>query len=218
MDDSGIRLKEFLLKKGIEQKIVAEYLQVTPQYINAICQGRKNVSKKFANLLQKEYNVNAGWLLTGNGEMTNDTGEAKEYDIDVIMLPVINLDARGGFGENGESGLEYITERMPFSRNIARDGDVVIPVFGDSMEPKFPSGSYILIRLVAMWQEYLELGASYVIELIDDRRILKNIQRSDDNDKFLLESVNPKFEPMEIPKKMIRRIYQVLMSIKRETI
>lgn len=86
------------------------------------------------------------------------------------------------------------------------------------MEPKFPSGSYILIRLVAMWQEYLELGASYVIELIDDRRILKNIQRSDDNDKFLLESVNPKFEPMEIPKKMIRRIYQVLMSIKRETI
>ena len=203
---------EGLTLSGLARKIGA-----SPQNMYDIRSGKvSGVSSEIADKIISVYpQYTKIWIMTGEGDINNRTDKSNP---DVIMVPVINLDARGGFGENDERGLEYITERMPFSRNIARDGDVVIPVFGDSMEPKFPSGSYILIRLVAMWQEYLELGASYVIELIDDRRVLKNIQRSDDKDKFLLESVNPKFEPMEIPKKMIRRIFQVLMSIKRETL
>ena len=217
MDDSGSRLKNFLIKEGIEQKDVAEFLQITPQYINAICQGRKNVSKKFAQSLQDKYGVNAGWLLTGDGNMMKDE-KTPSIHPDVVMVPVYNLDARGGFGENDEIAPEYVTDHMPFSRNIARDGDVVIPIYSDSMTPKFPAGSFVLIRNIQMWREYIEFGASYVVEFLDGRRVIKNIQRSPEKNNFLLESVNPKYEPMDIPKSTIRRIFQVLMSVKRETL
>ena len=217
MDDSGSRLKDFLIKEGIEQNDVAEFLQITPQYINAICQGRKNVSKKFASALQDKYGVNAGWLLTGDGNMMKDEKTPLIHP-DVVMVPVYNLDARGGFGENDELAPEYVTEHMPFSRSIARDGDVVIPIYSDSMTPKFPSGSFVLIRNIQMWREYIEYGASYVLEFMDGRRVIKNIQRSKEKNNFLLESVNPKYEPTDVPKTMIRRIFQVLMSVKRETL
>ena len=134
------------------------------------------------------------------------------------MIPVINLDARGGFLSNEELGAEYTTKLMPFSRTMAREGDFVIPIYGNSMEPKYPSGSMVLIRKIDLWKEYLELGATYVLELIDGRRIIKTVQRSSSPDSFLLESINPKYEPTDIPKSMVKLVFRVIMSIQRETI
>ena len=136
---------------------------------------------------------------------------------DVVLVPVVNLDARGGFGENvvidtSENRLGV----MPFSRSIAREGDLVIPVYGDSMSPKYPSGSMVLIRNVPMWREYIELGAAYVIELVDERRLIKNVQKGKSDDCLRLESINPDYQPSDIPKTMIRHIFRVLMSVRRE--
>ena len=137
---------------------------------------------------------------------------------EVIMVPVINLDARGGFAANDELGTEYATDLMPFSKRIAQTGDIVIPVYGDSMTPKFPSGCMVLIRKVERWREYIELGATYVMELVDGRRLIKNIKKSDNKDCFLLESINPEYQPTDIPKKMINLIFRVIMSIQRESL
>lgn len=136
---------------------------------------------------------------------------------DVLLVPVVNLDARGGFGTNEVIEPEYVIEQMPFSRSIAKEGDFVIPVYGDSMHPKYPSGSYVLIRNVPLWREYLELGAAYVLDLVDDRRLIKNVLRSSMDDSYRLESVNPKYEPTDIPKRLIRNVFRVLMSVRRET-
>jgi SOS-response transcriptional repressor LexA len=137
---------------------------------------------------------------------------------EVIMVPVFNLDARGGFASNDELRDEYVTGLMPFSRSIATEGDLVISVYGDSMAPKYPSGCMILIRKVEMWREYLELGATYVLELTDYRRIIKTIKKGSESNSFLLESINPNYEPSEVPKSMINLIFSVVMSIQRETL
>ena len=141
-----------------------------------------------------------------------------DIDKDFVIVPVINLDARGGFATNEELGMEYATDVMPFSKKIAMAGDVVIPIYGDSMTPKFPSGCMVLIRKIEMWQEYIEYGATYVMELIDGRRIIKNVKKSDNSDNFLLESINPDYQPTDIPKKMIRFVFRVIMSIQRESL
>lgn len=162
--------------------------------------------------------TNLDWLVRGIGDMRNTGVEHVHKNEDVIMIPVISLDARGGFLPNDVSGSEYVDSFMPFSKEIAREGDFVIPIFGDSMAPKYPSGSCVLIRKVVLWMEYIEYGAAYVLDLVDDRRIIKNVQKSDKKDYYLLESVNPKYDPAEIPKNMIRNVFRVLVSVRRETI
>ena len=173
------------------------------------------ISKAFPEL-------NMEWLKFGNGKMyipISHNGIIKKDKGEVLMIPIVNLDARGGFGGNDVSDTaEYTDGYMPFSRDIARPEDIVVPVYGDSMSPKFPSGSFILIRNAPMWREYVELGAPHVLELVDYGRVLKNIQRSSNKDCFLLESINPKYEPTDIPKKLILHVFRVIMAVRRETL
>ena len=208
------RLKKFAEFQNVSIREFERKCELGNSFVNHI--GQSLGVDKLEKILRVYPDLNKDWLLYGEGEMMEKS--APSIHPDVVMVPVYNLDARGGFGENDELAPEYVTEHMPFSRSIARDGDVVIPIYSDSMTPKFPSGSFVLIRNIQMWREYIEFGASYVVEFLDGRRVIKNIQRSKEKDHYLLESVNPKYEPTDVPKTMIRRIFQVLMSVKRETL
>ena len=138
---------------------------------------------------------------------------------DTILIPVVNLDSRGGMAFNEEVQTDtYITGKLPFPTSIARQGDVVIPIYGDSMEPTYKSGSMVLIREVELWREYLELGCAYVIGLVDDRRVIKTVMAGSDADHFLLVSINPAYQPQEIAKDIIRSVWRVIVSVRREAI
>lgn len=41
---------------------------------------------------------------------------------------------------------QYTIDMIPFSANVARDGDFMVSVYGDSMSPRFPNGSLVLTR------------------------------------------------------------------------
>lgn len=69
MDESGKRLREYLLDRKIGQSEVAAALNVSAAYVNMICMGKKGVGKKTAAKLQDAIGVSAGWLLTGEGNM-----------------------------------------------------------------------------------------------------------------------------------------------------
>ena len=106
---------------------------------------------------------------------------------------------------------------MPFSRSIACEGDVVVPVYGDSMAPKYPAGSFILIRPIEAWREYIELGKAYVLELADWRRVIKIVRKGSDSTHYLLDSYNIDYESAEIAKTFINHVWQVVASVNRET-
>lgn len=211
------RLREYILSLGISTSEFERNCGLSNGYVNNI---RKGIGLKSLEQILNAYpSINREWLLSGTGKSDKETKHTSEKRNDIVMIPIVNLDARGGFGSNDVTDTpEYYEGFMPFSREVARQGDIVVPVYGDSMTPKFPSGSYILIRNIPMWKEYVELGAPHVLELTDDRRLLKNIQRSSEKDCFLLESINPKYEPTDISKKLIRRIFRVLMAVRRETL
>jgi hypothetical protein len=136
---------------------------------------------------------------------------------DAIFIPVINLDVRGGLLPNAEADTnQYVMDTMPFSRSIACEGDVVVPVYGDSMSPRYPSGSHILIRPLPLWRDWLELGQSYVLELSDWRRTIKIVRKGSTADTYRLECYNVDYDTTEIPKSLIEHIWQVIMCVKRE--
>ena len=159
--------------------------------------------------------ISVEWLKNGEGEMM--AAQPATTANDALWLPVVNLDTRGGLTANAETDVEqFYTRQMPFSRSVARDGDFVMPVIGDSMTPKYPNGTFVLVRPIPTWQEYIELGATYILELLDGRRLIKDVRAGGDKDHFLLCSVNPAFDPSEIAKSFISRIYAVILSVRQD--
>ncbi len=202
------KIERIKYMKGLTQFEIASQTDVQPSYLSDMINGRVSYSDSFKKKLYEVYS-----------DLFEDELKGKNDTLDsVIMIPTLSLDARGGFLPNDEvDANSYIAKYEPFSREVAREGDFVVPVYGDSMEPKYPSGSMILIRNVEMWREYIEYGASYVIELVDKRRIIKNIQQGKDENSFLLVSINEKYEPSEIEKSLIRSVFRVIMSVRRES-
>lgn len=216
-------LKNCIKERNLTQKKLAELVNSTPPQVNNIIQGRERLGAKHTPIWSKVLNIDPLWLMTQGeqGVAPNEqpaiaTASPIPSD-DIIMVPVINLDVRGGLLPNAETDTEqFTTALMPFSRSIACEGDVVVPVFGDSMAPRYPSGSHILIRPLPMWREWLELGQSYVLELSDWRRTIKIVRKGATNDTYRLECYNVDYDTTEIPKSLIEHIWQVLMCVKRE--
>lgn len=217
------KLKFFLKAKGISQKEIAERTNSTSSQVNNLISGRDKFGLGLAKTWGEILDIDPLWLMTQGeqGVAPNEqpaiaTASPIPSD-DIIMVPVINLDVRGGLLPNAETDTEqFTTALMPFSRSIACEGDVVVPVFGDSMAPRYPSGSHILIRPLPMWREWLELGQSYVLELSDWRRTIKIVRKGATNDTYRLECYNVDYDTTEIPKSLIEHIWQVLMCVKRE--
>jgi len=218
MDKFHEDLKKWFAGQGIKQTDIAERLNISPTIVNNYLNGQRMFGKNVAMKWSNEFGLNPLWLMSG-GTQGNITGALVTITAneDIINIPIINLDVRGGLLPNVEADVEqYTIDTMPFSRKIATEGDVVVPVYGDSMSPRYPSGSHILIRPLPLWREWLELGQSYVLELSDWRRTIKIVRKGGTNETYRLECYNVDYDATEIPKSLIEHIWQVLMCVKRE--
>lgn len=217
------KLRFFLKSHNIKQKELAEKVGVSAVTINNLLNGRDNFGAKAAAKWSQVLGLNPLWLLTQGeqGEMLLNEPSAqptpKATDPDIINIPILSLDARGGFLPNDKADIEqYTIGTMPFNKQIAHTGDVVIPVYGDSMTPKYPAGSFILIRPIEAWREYIELGRSYVLELADWRRIIKIVRKGSDSTHYTLDSYNVDYESNEVSISFINNMWLVVASVNRE--
>lgn len=214
-------LKNRIKEKKITQRGLAELVKSTPPQVNNIIQGRERLGAKHTPTWSKVLDIDPLWLMTQGEQGTppiasEQVAPAKR---DVINIPILSPDAKGGFGTNSEVDIsEYTIGTMPFNRQIAHTGDIVIPVYGDSMAPRYPAGSYVLIRHIDQWREYIELGRAYVLELTDWRRLIKIVRRGHDTTHYTLESYNTAYDSSEIAKQLINDVWLVVASVTREDI
>lgn len=204
----GLSVNEFVAKTGIKTK----------QAVYDILHGKtKSISPAMESKIISCFpEIRRSWLLTGEGDMLLAPSPPKDT-IGPVMVPKYSGDSRGGPKYNQEVDTNYYVESyIPFSREIAREGDVAITIYGDSMEPVYREGSLVLIRRIDMWREYIDLGRTYVVELMDDRRMIKIVKAGSDNDHLLLSSINPAFDPQEVSKAFIRSVWMVIASVRRE--
>ena len=70
LSDFGNRLAEFLKKKNIAQKELAEQLGISKLTINRYIQNKMTPSIEFINILKEKYaDLNSNWLITGEGSI-----------------------------------------------------------------------------------------------------------------------------------------------------
>lgn len=224
MNDFNKTLKNYLRGQGLTHAGIAERLDVSPTIVSNYLNGQRTFGKLVASKWADAFGIDPLWLMTqgeqgnspnGSPPITTETALPAE----IINVPILSPDAAGGFRPNDQADIEqYSIGTMPFSRTIAHTGDIVIPVYGDSMAPRYPAGSYVLIRPIEAWREYIELGRAYVLELVDWRRLIKIVRKGSDTLHYLLESYNVGYDSDEVAKSFINSVWLVVASVNREEI
>ena len=212
MDETGSRLKYYLESEGITQSEVADYLGMAKQYVNAICQCRKNVSKKTAARLQEGFGVSAAWLLTGDGEMY---AQEKEQQVNVPVQsktagkPYYNVDFRLGFDvllNDQTQNPDYLIDFPPYN-----DCDCWCNAYGNSMYPTIASGDIVALKRITDIS-YLINGEIYAIVTSNGLRTIKRIR--DNGTTFTLIADNKEVGDQNIPKEMVTHVFLVRGTIK----
>ena len=220
------RLKLLIKSKGDTLNNVCVRANISEQSLNELLYGHDAIDIGLLFKVTNLYgNISLKWLLKGEGEMYSDDLEEQEEllpqanitrpKVNYKLLPIINLDIVGGNNNVEADTAEYIMGYIPFVE--AREGDVCCFISGNSMNPLYPAGVAVQIRKVELWQDFVEFGNVYVLDLIDGRRLIKEIRKGKNEDCFTLHSYNADYEDVPIPKRIIRSVWQVIQKLEKVT-
>lgn len=186
-------LKSNRLKKKLSQQQVADYIGVSQRTYGMYEQGvRKPKHDKVVKLMEildvKVINTDVIPYFDGrvSAGLLLGIGEGKEIPDGEVKVPGLN------------------------------DCDFAINVWGDSMYPKFCSGEIIVCKSIPIDKElsYVRFGEPYVI-LCDDGLVLKYLKKGKDNNHLAFESENKNFEPYQVHKSRVKKIFLVKSVITR---
>ena len=221
MDDSGLRLGQFLKTERLTQVAAGMAMDVSPQYINAVVKGHKGLSKTKAMKLQEVFGVSAAWLLTGEGQM-----KVKELPSGIDMLaedneeikpeiskrkgrPYYNVDFALGFdlmANDQTDRFDYLVDFAPYNHC-----DCWCNVHGDSMHPTIASGDMVALKRIYDFR-YLINGEIYAIVTTNGLRTIKRVR--DNGETFTLIADNQEVGEQIIPKQLVTHVYHVRGTIK----
>lgn len=207
------RLNQLIDNKGVTPYYLSQMTKVSQATISRLRSDETakpsiSTNKKIADY----FNVNADWLLTGDGDMT----EASTYDnlLDnaeqaLYTVPLLPISAQGGaLNEFVASVKESDCEKIisPIS-----GVDFAITVSGDSMAPEYPSGSQVLIKRINE-RAFIDWGKTYVLDTCNGT-VIKNLYPSENKGKVTCKSINPSYPSFDISLTDIYGIYRVLMCM-----
>lgn len=165
------KLNKFLIDRGLTQKDVAQTLNVSEQYVNALIKGRSKFGKKQAASWEKYFGLSASWLLTGEGEMLKN--------VSTINHNVVHGDANNSIvGDN--NNVSYAPNKYGDSPGLERNWAPVIPASVAHM-PEFDILGHVTKQLTGGSVERLYSGTANidVWHYIDDDALLPYYRRGD---------------------------------------
>lgn len=201
------------------QNDFAKMLNMKSGSLSDVLRGKDGmgVSNAIKDRLELKYGINREWLTTGEGEpyLKKDPiiRESKEgvpfYDLSLTDSRLEDIIVT-------EEEVEYFVNYKPFN-----DCTAYLPVFGDSMYPKYASGEIIAVKAITNF-DVLQWGESYVIMTdasTNGIRSIKNIHEHTDRSKIILRSSNPNFRgDTVIEKKNISSLFIIKGKITRNLI
>lgn len=182
-----------------------------------------------SNWTQKGYSVGRGvvseivdafplidkdWLLTGEG------GMLKGRDANIETLPAhtirywVDVEATAG----GVQLFDDLVSNNHIDISIPefRDCTDAVNLYGDSMLPLYKSGQIIILK---EWKEsFIDFGNVYLIITKEGNRMVKYLRKGADNDHWLCTSENEDFDPFEIEKSDILKLFLVKGSISKNVL
>lgn len=212
------RLKIIIDKLNFKtQKDFAEKLNIQAGSLSDIVRGKggMKISSAIKDKLTLIFNVNQEWITTGVGEpflkkgpMISETKEGVPY-FDISL-------SEANSSVFMEEEPAYFVNYKPFN-----DCTAYLPVYGDSMYPKYASGEIIAVKEVTNF-DVLLWGEAYVImgdETTNDIRSIKLVHQHANPEKLILRSSNPNFKgETVIAKSGIKAMFIIKGKITRNLI
>ena len=215
------RFALYMSKKGLNDNQVTKDCNLSQGLIGQARTGKSDLgSRTIDKILSIYQDLSRVWLLTGEGEMLNDTEyfckSASPHSqipeaVDSTYVLLLPTSAQGGSlndfvvsirGQDCEKVVSPI-----------KDVDLAVQVSGDSMAPEYPNGSRVFIKKINE-QAFIEWGKAYVLDTCNGT-VIKLLVPSDKEGYVRCLSINPDpiFAPFDIALKDIFGIYKVLLSM-----
>ena len=215
MDKSLIlnKIKSHLnLKSDTE---LANFLGIKPQVLSN-WRARNTFDTEL--IYTKCVDIDANWLLTGEGEMlkseTTKTETSKEESVKGI--PLVNATAIGGYGNNVFSFEERdVKDYYVIPKFKHKQVDFMIEVEGSSMYPKYNSGDVVACRIIKE-RNFIQWNKTHVIATREQGIIIKRIKPSDTPNSLLMVSDNESYDPFNVPEEEIEGLAIVVGVIRLE--
>lgn len=211
------RILEYISYKGITVQMFENKANISN---GAVSKMGDNTRRKTLDKISNSFpDLNINWLITGVGQMCNDSPEENEgNEVPRINyakgVPYYNVDFIGGFDVvlNDQTTVpEYLIDFKKYN-----EATCWCNVTGHSMEPEINNGDIIALKRIDDFS-FLPLGEVYAIVTKNGMRTIKRIGPSESEDCYSLVPTNkaPEYGVQELRKDMILAIFQVLGCMKR---
>ncbi len=216
-----------LIRKKLEmtQEQLAQRLGVGKAALSMIETGKAGLSSRNLNIMVQEFNVNAEWVETGNGEMFTAEPDLKKFmlrtdsSVPLQSVPLYSIEGTAGLvplfsNPDGAKPVNYI--HIP---NLPKC-DGAIYIVGDSMYPLLKSGDIVLYKQILdisniFWGDMYLLS----IDLDGEEYVtVKYIQKSEDPNCVRLVSQNQHHADKEIEVSRIRALALIKASVRMNSI
>ena len=210
------RFDKYMEIKGLNDNKVTIQLGLSVGVLGKSRKPDRDLSDKVVEQILNFYtDLNAVWLLTGEGEMFKTGTELNSANDcnceEVTYVPLLPLASKGGSIDECTSSAkpadcELILSPTPYAQ-------YAITIRGDSMYPEYPNGTIAFIKEIDA-DLFIEWGRSYVLDTYNGS-VTKVLVPSSREGYVRCLSLNPdeRFAPFEVPLKAVRKIYKILLSI-----
>lgn len=210
-EDTKMRLMQFIKHLGMTTRTFEIKCGMSNGYIRSM---RKGLGEdKLNNVLNTFPQLSRNWLLFGEGDMLNNPTQQSDdgSEPDGHIRYWVDVSATGGSLDFLANPDEHKTKWINVP-NFSECTDAV-NFWGDSMTPLYHSGEVIILK---EWKEsFIDYGNVYLVITRNGNRMVKYLRRSTDESKVLCVSENKEFDPFEIDKTDILKLFVVKGSIKK---
>lgn len=128
-------------------------------------------------------------------------------------IPLIPIDAMAGaLTENSQAVMEYECEHYVIP--MFKGAEFLIPVKGDSMQPKYYSGDIVACKRLPL-DTFFQWNRTYVIDS-EQGVLIKRVKQGVDENHIILVSDNPEYDPFPLEKAKIYSLSLVIGVVRAE--
>lgn len=209
------RLQLFIKHKGLTNKAFELQCGLGNGFVSKV---GDSIRREKLLLISKAFpDLDTDWVINEKGKMlktaTPSTSTSPKISY-TTGVPYYDVDFIGGFDlvENDQT----MTPAYNIDFKAYDKATCWCNITGHSMEPEINHGDIIALRKIDDFS-FLPAGEVYAIVTTNDMRTVKRIGISDNPDNYRLIPTNksPEYGVQELPKRMIRAVFEVLGCMKK---